>query len=82
MPTELDDSLQPRPVVYQVGKFRVEDRGAGAWAVVDGASCLNRDGEWEYEPLPSSRTQAFFDRCRYPKNEAIQRAQDIQQAVT
>lgn len=27
--------------------------------------CLNRDGEWEYEPQPSSRDDAFIDRCRF-----------------
>lgn len=27
--------------------------------------CLNRDGQWEHEPIPSERNDAFLDRCRY-----------------
>lgn len=26
---------------------------------------LNRRGKWEYEPIPSSRTDAFLKRCRF-----------------
>lgn len=26
---------------------------------------LNRSGEWEHEPLPSSRDDAFYERCRF-----------------
>lgn len=26
---------------------------------------LNKRGQWEHEPLPSSRTQAFYKRCRF-----------------
>ncbi|MFI8535398.1 hypothetical protein ACIGMX_34775 [Streptomyces aquilus] len=33
----------------------IEWRGPDSWAVLDGPYCLGRDGEWEYEPLPSSR---------------------------
>ena len=28
--------------------------------------CLSKLGEWEYEPMPSSRDDAFLARCRYP----------------
>ena len=49
----------------------VEYRGAGAWAVVDGASNLNHDGQWEDEPRPSSRDDAFLSRCRFPLGQAL-----------
>lgn len=26
---------------------------------------FNRLGEWEYQPMPSSRTEDFYKRCRY-----------------
>lgn len=36
------------------------------WAVYrDRSFCLANDGEWEYEPLPSSRSDEFIARCRY-----------------
>ena len=39
--------------------------GPDRWAIRRGACCLNHDGNWEYEPLPSSRTDEFFARCRF-----------------
>lgn len=55
--------------------IKVESRGGGAWAVVKaGSLCLNTDWEWEYEPLPSSRRQDFFERCRFDLSEALQKA--------
>lgn len=45
---------------------QVAKRGTDAWAIIgDGGHCLAHDGEWEYEPLPSSRTEEFFERCRW-----------------
>jgi hypothetical protein len=35
------------------------------WAIKDGGYCLNREGEFEYEPLPSDRDDAFLARCRW-----------------
>lgn len=44
--------------------------GSTLWAVRNGPSCLAKDGQWEYEPMPSSRDDAFFERCRYPTAQA------------
>jgi len=35
------------------------------WAIRDSGCCLNKDGEWEYEPIPSSRDDDFMRRCRF-----------------
>lgn len=35
------------------------------WAVCDKGLCLNKRGKWEHEPQPSSRTDAFKNRCRW-----------------
>jgi len=32
--------------------------------------CLNIHGEWEDEPLPSDRDDAFYKRCRFTTFEA------------
>lgn len=53
---------------YKRGGFGIfiDDRGKGKWAIVNGfGDVLNKDGEWEWEPQPSSRDAAFFERCRY-----------------
>lgn len=54
------------------GKF---DPAADVWAIRRGGhSVLNHDGEWEPEPLPSSRDEAFFTRCRWTLAEALEAA--------
>ena len=45
-------------------------RGAEHWAVVKWSGyCLAKDGEWEWEPSPSQRDDAFVERCRYDSVE-------------
>ena len=51
--------------------MRIQWRGDDRWAIFNGASCLNRLGEWEYEPLPSSRTDEYLERNRYSLDEAM-----------
>lgn len=71
-----------RPVAYGLGEnnpYKAEYRGTGLWAVVDGLGhCLNKAGEWEMEPRPSNRDQPFFERCRFLRDEALQRLAELQ----
>ncbi len=39
------------------------------WAIRCGNDCLNRDGDWVYEPMPSHRTPAFLAHCRFASVE-------------
>ena len=39
--------------------------GRMLWAICQGPYCFNMHGKWEYEPLPSSRTDSFTRRCRF-----------------
>ena len=39
--------------------------GRERFAIRRGRSCLNKSGQWEYEPIPSERDDAFFARCRF-----------------
>lgn len=57
-------------------KVCVEWRGGDAWAVTDGAYCLNSEGEWEVEPLPSHRTPEWKAYHRFPLEDALQRARE------
>ena len=43
--------------------------GSVKYAVRQSGACLNRFGEWEYEPIPSSRDDEFFNRCRFERWE-------------
>lgn len=35
------------------------------YAVRRAGNCLNKEGKWEWEPFPSSRDDAFLERCRW-----------------
>ena len=39
--------------------------GTTLYAVRQAGACLSRSGEWEYEPIPSSRDDEFMARCRF-----------------
>jgi len=41
--------------------------GPALWKVTDsiGGCCLNKSGEWEWEPSPSNREDDFLARCRF-----------------
>jgi hypothetical protein len=43
----------------------IEWRGDNRWAVLDGHYCLGSDGQWEYEPLPSNRDDAWTASHRF-----------------
>lgn len=49
------------------------------WAIMEeGRFCLNHNGDWEYEPLASNRSDEFLERCRWPTaREAIEFAMDF-----
>ncbi len=35
------------------------------WAVCDANLCMSKTGEWDWEPMPSSRTNEFWDNFRF-----------------
>jgi hypothetical protein len=55
-------------------RVSVEWRSPGSWAVCWRGRVLNARGKWEFEPMPSSRTDAFKGRTRFGRDEAITRA--------
>lgn len=44
--------------------------GGVKWAIRRSGSCMNNEGEWEFEPMPSGRDDEFLARCRYESAEA------------
>lgn len=60
----------------------VEWRGDESWAIKHNGFCLNRDGEWEWEPSPSNRDDAFLLRCRYDEQTALVHAHNVLPSVT
>ena len=52
-------------IMVTINRMRSPFYKGNRYAVRKGGSCLTVDGEWEYEPQPSSRTNKFYDRCRF-----------------
>lgn len=56
--------LQPSDFAHH--HYEITLRGENAWAITSrGKTVLSKDGEWEYEPFPSERTEDFLDRTRW-----------------
>ena len=49
---------------------RRQPSGPSRWAVLWMGRNLTKRGEWEYEPIPSSRDEGFFERCRFDTPES------------
>ena len=52
------------------------------WAVMRGSFCLDAKGREEYEPNPSSRTDAFKRRYRHSLEDALALAKRIAPTLT
>jgi hypothetical protein len=49
------------PTIVRVAQIE----GADLYSVRYFGRCLNKSGNWEMEPMPSSRSDAFLKRCRF-----------------
>lgn len=54
----------------------VEQRAPGQWAVCRMRQCLTADGTWDYEPLPSSRTDEWKAAHRFDLDTALRLARE------
>jgi hypothetical protein len=54
----------------------VQERGRGTWCVFNLGDVLNADSEWEYEPTPSNRDEAFLERTRFDRDTALRLAKE------
>lgn len=69
-----------RPTVENMKEIRIDrciqPDNSSLWAIRSGGFCLNKQGNWEFEPIPSSRTNKFYKDCRFNSmDEAIKFAQ-------
>ena len=70
--------MQLVPIRYEVvgHSFKqhsvfIESRGRTGWVCTTGENdTLNTDGEFEYEPFPSGRTDDYISRTRFDSPEA------------
>lgn len=68
------------------GDVRLEEApqrdGSSLWAVRHLGNCMNTSGEFEYEPMPSSRDDEFIARNRWPSAEAAYAAWEASRPTT
>lgn len=57
-------------------RISVQWRGKHDWCVFEGGTVLNKAGDWEYEPLPSSRSEEFTAHTRFDRDTAIRLAKE------
>lgn len=62
-------------------EVEVEDRGAG-WAVTHLRWCLNTNGQWDFEPLPSERDPEWLASHRFDLSTALRLARQAAPDVT
>jgi hypothetical protein len=60
----------------------VEWRGNDRWAVMWHGDCLGADGEWEFEPRPSSREDDWLAAHRFDLPTALRLAREAAPKVT
>ena len=73
------DEIRDEPQFYGEPEHwvvRVEWRGRGTWAVIHGGSCLGTDGEWDWEPRPSSREDDWLAAHRFSLDDALALARE------
>lgn len=63
--------------------LRVVRRGGDRWAVVNRMDyCLSSAGKWDYEPLPSSRTDEWKADHRFARSDAVALAEQAAPHLT
>lgn len=58
-------------------RVELRDHDHDRWSVVGSVGALSRGGAWDYEPLPSSRTERWLKSHRFTLGEALRRAERV-----
>lgn len=64
----------PIPGLFLGVEITCTDTEENLWAIRFMGRRLNKDGQWEHESMPSSRSDAFLARTRWPREEALKLA--------
>lgn len=73
--------LPPTSADYSVWRVKAEFRGFDKWAVTNMGRCLNSDGEWDDEILPSERRDEWLATHRFDEVTAIELAKKAVETV-
>lgn len=68
--------LPEEDINYSSFAIKVAYRGRGLWAVTHHGYCLGRNGDWDYESVPSERTDEWLTGHRFGRDEALRLARE------
>lgn len=60
----------------EVFSIQVDYAGHGRWAVRQRSRCLATDGRWDWEPIPSERTDEWLAKYRFDLDTALRLAKE------
>ena len=70
--SEVTVSVLPRDHIDRdIYEITVAWRGRDRWAVCRMRQCLGSDGEWDYESIPSERSEEWLATHRFSYEEAL-----------
>jgi hypothetical protein len=62
---------------WEIFAITVERTAPGRWAIRRRSRCLDRDGAWVHESIPSERSDDFLERCRFDLDTALDMARQV-----
>jgi len=62
--------------------IQVSYRGKDTYAILHNDMCYHKKGEWDMEPISSSRTKTFIKTHRFPLEIALSKAKKLAEEVT
>lgn len=82
-PTQYTVTLVPETDInapfYEI---TVDYRGHGQWAIVRHKQCMNGEGEWSWESIPSEREDEWLAEHRFDLDTALRLAKEAAPKVT
>lgn len=74
--TVLPAGAEPDDADVHLWSVRVQWRGSDRYAVMRMGRCLGKDGEWDYENIPSERADEWKAEHRFPLDIALDKARE------
>lgn len=65
-----DDNIEIESYRLKQSRILITKMSLLFWKITDGRLRLSREGEWDYEPLPSNRSREYIEKHLFTLDEA------------
>jgi hypothetical protein len=65
----IPDRIMQKDESLKRNRVYISHRGENAWVIYHNKEILCKDGHWDYEPFPSSRSKQFIEQTRFSTPE-------------